>query len=291
MDPRILVVGCVSFDTIHLENDRKATATFHTTGGAGLYTALAAAYICASLQSQHLRMVKPGFSKSVCLLAPRPEQLPDSLTFIEDWLDWIGPVVPLEAMPTLEIVHHGESRATLLGASWGAESLLRPDNSAVPALDSYSCAHVAALSSAGHQLSWSRHLRNSCGLLSAGTYARAIAADAVGVRLLLENSDFFFMNSNEAALLFATAGINCAVGQYLFVTDGSRGATLYESDKSAHIDAVAARELDPTGAGDTFCGAVLAGLAVGLDPLDAAARGAALASEIISRPGSEFYRL
>lgn len=48
-----------------------------------------------------------------------------------------------------------------------------------------------------------------------------------------------------------------------------------------------AREVDPTGAGDTFCGATLAGLARGDSPLTAARRAVALASQMIGQIGPE----
>ena len=46
-----------------------------------------------------------------------------------------------------------------------------------------------------------------------------------------------------------------------------------------------AHEVDPTGAGDTFCGATLAGLARGLHPVTAAQQAAILAAHMIEQIG------
>jgi ribokinase len=43
--------------------------------------------------------------------------------------------------------------------------------------------------------------------------------------------------------------------------------------------------VDPTGAGDVFCGATLAALALGADPVAAAQRGVALASAAVEHLG------
>jgi ribokinase len=46
--------------------------------------------------------------------------------------------------------------------------------------------------------------------------------------------------------------------------------------------------VDPTGAGDTFCGATLAGLARGQDPITAARHAATLAARKIEHVGPAF---
>jgi ribokinase len=77
--------------------------------------------------------------------------------------------------------------------------------------------------------------------------------------------------------------------QLIFVTDGSRGATVYQVDKGEHIEPARADAIDPTGAGDTFCGATLAALTRGLDGAESAFLGAHLAALVIEHPGSQFY--
>lgn len=295
----LLVIGCASVDTIHIENVGHRE-TYHTVGGAGLYTALAAASVDAS--------------NSVTLLAPRPEKLPASLAFVEGKLLWPGPSMLIEShLPRLEIVHHGAGRATLLGADWGEEKLLRADNQDL--IDMIVTAqpdivHIAALSGAAHQVDIARalnRLRNDSAekssnelknlKISGGTYARAIGADKGSVLELLNLCDYFFMNSNEAGMLGFSGTVSAPgsvqtspTSRLVFVTDGASGASICGAAEGAiHIDAFPAVELDPTGAGDTFCGATLAGIDTGLSARVAASNAAKLAASIISYPGCNFY--
>ncbi len=269
--PRIFVVGCASLDTIHIEQSGERS-TFHILGGAGLYTALAARAAGAI----------------VTLYSPRTSKLPDRFQRVTEVIDWIGPLVEPEEMPALEIVHHGGGRATLANARWGAEQLLVPE--ALPeSLENYAAAHIAALSSAERQSAFVRSCRSKgVSRVSAGTYARLVYGDPQGVSSLLAQCDFFFMNVNEARGLFGTvAEPPFFPGKLVFVTDGERGARMFENGRSMHIDAVPSREVDPTGAGDTFCGATLAGILSGRSMAETTARAVSLAASCITMPGPE----
>ena len=237
----VLVIGSASLDVLHLPGQ-----TVSSIGGAGLYTALAA----------HCAGARAG------LLAPRPDPMPAAMQPAAERLTWIGPVIPPDQLPRLEIAHHGGGRATLVSASWGAVNLLAPD--ALPS-DLYDIAivHIAALPSAEHQRMFARACRaRGAKRLSAGTYARSVAGERDLVRELYGSVDLFFMNENEANLLFGNVEATVArQGQLVFVTLGERGALVIKRDHVKHIPGAPAVELDPTGAGDTFCGATLAGLA------------------------------
>ena len=278
----VLVVGCVSFDTLRLEREGRVDS-FETIGGAGLYTALSAAHQGAD----------------VILYAPRPEPMPDILEIVDAKMSWIGPHCSSDEMPKLEIVHHGGGRATLVSASWGAEEALTPG--CLPEVRDleFDIVHIAALSSVQKQndfLSYFVETAYSGGgrrnKISAGTYARAIGFDKTGVERLMRGCDLFFMNRNEANLLFGDAAdvpksFISAQGA-CFVTDGANGAKIYQANSSEKLFAVNADELDPTGAGDTFCGAVLARLAEGSGIIDAARAGVAVAARAIEQPGPKF---
>lgn len=56
-------------------------------------------------------------------------------------------------------------------------------------------------------------------------------------------------------------------------------------EQVTHVPGVAAVEIDPTGAGDTFCGAVLAGLARGELAVAAARQAVSLAAQVVSAVG------
>jgi ribokinase len=269
----ILVIGTASLDTLHIGGQ-----TYHTIGGAGLYTALAARYAGAQ----------------VTLLGPRPSHMPVALQPVGQRLTWIGPEVATEDLPHLEIAHHGEGRATLIGASWGAESQLTPD--ALPAdLSRYAFVHIAALSSAHKMLDFLHACRDrGAQRISAGTYYRIVQNEPATVRAIFEQADLFFMNENEATGLWGSLRVAGRVNTrtrddaLLFITFDKHGVIVIQGDRATPLPADLAAELDPTGAGDTFCGAALAGLARGEDPVTAAQNACALAAREIEHVGPAF---
>lgn len=268
----ICVIGTASLDVLHLANGQLA----RTAGGAGLYTALAA----------H----KTG--AAVSLFAPKPEPIPKPLQPAATRLRWRGPIILPDALPRLEIEHHGGGKATLLDASWGAEAQLAPQ--IMPnAVSESQIVHIAALSSAERQLEFLAELhrrRSAAGgrapLLSAGTYARLVYGDTERVRRLFNQTDLFFMNENEARGLFGSVGqAQTRPDALLFVTLDAEGALVIEGQQVTHVPGHSAAEIDPTGAGDTFCGATLAGLIQGQSPVAAAERAVKLAAQTVSAVG------
>ncbi len=61
-----------------------------------------------------------------------------------------------------------------------------------------------------------------------------------------------------------------------------------EGEQATPLPADMTTERDPTGAGDTFCGATLAGLARGDEPVQAAQNASALAARVIEHVGPAF---
>jgi ribokinase len=241
-------------------------------GGAALYTAAAAWRAGAS----------------VTLLAPRPEPVPDLLQPAVARFPWIGPIIEPAELPRLEIAHYGGGKAALLAAHWGAEALLTPAD--LPAdLSGFRFVHLAALRSAQRQLDFLHGCRQrGATCISAGTYGHVVASETATVGALFEATDLFFMNENEANGLFgAVDRARTAADKLLFVTLGERGALVIQGDQAHHVPAEPAAEVDPTGAGDTFCGATLAGLARGDSPLTAAQHAVALAAAMIGQVGPE----
>ena len=135
--------------------------------------------------------------------------------------------------------------------------------------------HVAALGTTERQIDFVRAARaRAAPRISAGTYGRAVYGENEAVQKLLALADLFFMNENEASGLFGTVdAVHAEPGKLIFVTLGARGALVIQGDHVMHVPGMAAAELDPTGAGDTFCGATLAGLARGEHPVMAARAG------------------
>lgn len=282
----VLVIGGASLDVYHLVNGQ----TVPSAGGAGLYTALAA----------HTAGARAG------MFAPRPDPMPEELRAADARLTWIGPAIPPDQLPHFEIAHYGGGRAALLNASWGGEMLIVPANFPADQIDA-SIVHIAALRTAERQLSFAKalHLQNeergkrnvpgaaqpfrpprSEFRISAGTYGKICAGEPDTVRELIRLCDFFFMNENEANLLFGGVDrVRAQPGQILFVTRGERGAVVLQGDRVTPIAGQPAAEIDPTGAGDTFCGAVLARLAHGEQPVIAAQPAVTLAAEMIGAVG------
>jgi len=273
MTPRILVIGCASLDTLHIGGQ-----TYHTIGGAGLYTALAAHYAGAQ----------------AVLLGPKPDPIPPVLQPVAQRLTWLGPEVPPEDLPRLEIAHHGQGKATLMGASWGAEAQLTVDNLPID-LSGFDVVHIAALSSAQKMLGFLRACRaRRAARISAGTYYRIVQNEPATVRAIFEQADLFFMNENEAIGLWGSLRVAGRIATrtrdnaLLFITFDRRGAIVIAGDQATPLPADPAVEVDPTGAGDTFCGATLAGLARGQDPITAARHAATLAARKIEHVGPAF---
>jgi sugar/nucleoside kinase (ribokinase family) len=149
--------------------------------------------------------------------------------------------------------------------------------------------HIAALSSASRQLDFLHALRSVCNsqqLISVGTYGRLVYENTNRVRQLFAQADVFFMNENEANGLFGSLSkARTRPGALLFVTLGEAGALAINGEQVTHVPGQPATELDPTGAGDTFCGATLAGLAQGQSPVAAARQAAVLAAQTVRAVG------
>lgn len=269
--PKIAIIGTVSLDTIHSEVDGERT-TFHTIGGSGLYTALAS---------------NAGGGR-VTLLAPMPDTMTERFSRVSQIITWKGPQCREADMPRLEIIHHGGGRATLLNADWGAESQLTPDKVEGP-LDEFDVVHIAALSSAVKQKEFYEQLRTlGARTISCGTYFRLVKSAPDIVRELVQNCDYFFMNLNEFQTLYDGRLQESSYKKALFVTESSGGCSIYSQGEAWKLPAEAVQELDPTGAGDTFCGATLTAMAAGMDATDAALEGMCLAALCVKSMGPQF---
>jgi len=265
--PRMLVIGGASLDVLHLK-DR----TVRCPGGAGLYTALAAR--------------RSGVA--VDMFSPRPEPCPDELAPAAARLAaWLGPAIPPARLPRFEISYR-QGRTEYLGVSLEAEQALSPDQ--LPGdLTAYDLVHVVSLKDAGLQLDFVQACRQrGARRLSAGTWPEEARAHPQRVRAVLEQVDYFFMNALEAGAVFGSPeSARTQAGGVLFVTRGAQGVSIVQGETVTHLPGLPANEFDPTGAGDSFCGAALAFLIQGAHPILAARRAAALAAESIGQVGPQ----
>jgi ribokinase len=244
---KILIIGGASLDT--LDGAKNLVA-----GGAGMYTAMAS----------HRN------GAAVTLFAPRPDPIPDALQQVAESLEWLGPSVALENFAHFEITY-SDSHAVYVQSHFGGEEALSPQD--LPAdLSAFDGVHLIPLGNLRQQHNFLLTCRErGARLISAGTALHLIdeqSEDAVNV---LRESDLFFMNEKEAERLFGSLdAVKSRPGQTIFVTKGPDGATVVRGDVKTNLTGETANVVDPTGAGDTFCGATLAGIAYGRHPVVAA---------------------
>ena len=261
----LLVIGGASADILHLKNQSVECA-----GGAGMYTAMAA-HRCGV---------------QVTMLGPRPEPCPDYLLPVAGALtEWLGPAVTPAQMPHFEISYRS-GKTEYIQASLDAEAMLTP--AILPAdLSRYDHIHLIPLGDALTQLSFLRACRRrGAKQISAGTAMIIIEKQEMTVRAIMEESDIFFMNGNESKALFGSLeAAGSELGKVLYITRGDKGVIVVQGDTTTIIPAAPAVEIDPTGAGDTFCGATLAYLLQNDHPIMAARRAMPLAAEMIAHIG------
>ncbi len=263
IDNPLLVIGGASLDVLHFRG-----RTVRSAGGAGLYTALAAHRAGAR----------------VTMLGPRPVPMPEELAEAAARLDWRGPAVAPERLPSFEIAHLGGGRTELRGAAWRAEAELSA--ATLPAGLPAATVYCIPLTDPGRQLELVRHFKARGRRTACGTYSGAVEQAPEVVRLALAEADVFFCNRSEAAGLFGSLeAARTAPGKLLFITMSSDGARVVQGGHATNVPAPRACELDPTGAGDAFCGTVLALLGHGEHPVLAARRGAEAAAEVVTEVG------
>lgn len=121
-----------------------------------------------------------------------------------------------------------------------------------------------------------------------------IPAMITGVTAFLPNEDelraLFHGRSNDLwEMATALTGYGC---EFVVIKRGERGQLLYDSSTKTRweIPAYPARLVNPTGAGDSFCGGFLAGYRKTFDPLQAVLYGNIVASLVVEGNGA-FYAL
>jgi len=263
---QLLVIGGASFDILHLE-DR----TVDSIGGVGMYTAMAAS--------------RCGID--VSMLSPRPDPCPESFQpVVERLAEWLGPPVAPEQLPQFEISYRG-GKTEYLNITLGAAATSYTPSILPTDLSKVEIVHVAQKSDVMMQMSLIEACRQrGAKQISAGTYPVDAIDHPQAVRDIIDQSDYFFMNECEAEAVFGSLeSAHTQPGKVLFVTLGSKGVCIIQGDTSTMIPAVSVTELDPTGAGDTFCGATLAYLLQNQHPIMAARRAVALSAEMIQYVG------
>ncbi|AEG44468.1 ribokinase [Isoptericola variabilis] len=113
--------------------------------------------------------------------------------------------------------------------------------------------------------------------------------------VLWSEIDVLVVNEHEAAQLAGSTADPDVLAATLLervpavvVTLGPRGSLVACRDAPiAHVPARPVEPVDTTGAGDTYCGVLAAGLARGMDLVEAAHQASDAAAEAVTRPGAQ----
>ena len=262
---KILVIGGASQDVLYLNGK-----AHQTVGGAGLYTALGAR--AAGAQAH--------------MLAPFPDPMPDLLRPFNELINWFGPLVHPKELPHFEIDYDAKGKANYKTIESRSESLITetvvPDD-----LSAYTYVHIVQMGDIDLQLRLLDKSRMSGARFLSVSGGHNLPKGGIDkFHKLVAKADFCFMNEYEAEhLLGKPQDYSCPAGTIIFVTRGRRGITLVQGQHICKVDIVATEATDPTGAGDSFCGAALANLCRLEHPILAAKNAASVAAVTVSHLG------
>ena len=266
MKHKLFIIGSPSLDKLTINDELHPSP-----GGAGLYTALGA--------------IRSGASAT--LFAPKPKTIPPELSFINDIIEWIGPPISKEQLPRFEIIQC-ENKTVYNHSFFGAEKELKCDD--LPQdLSMFDLVHIVPLGNAKQQLSFIKSCRiRGAKCISTGTALPIIESNPHDVIDVKNESDIFFINHIENDLLQKYENNSTfSSGKLIFITQGRNGAKIYQGNHESSVPSPKTSMIDPTGAGDTFCGSTLAKIAQGFHPVFAAQAGVRLASFMIGGIGPE----
>jgi len=278
-NPEVVVVGNLTIDDVVLAD---GTTLMATLGGNSVHAA-AAATACGA---------------RVALVARRGEDFPaDAFDRLADAgvdttyvVDVLGPTVRNWVIYEPDGRRHWVYRTPVARS---AEVAPLPGD-VVPAIRGAGVVHVAAmpLANAEAVVAEVRRVEPEA-VLTLDTHEGWACEPATRVLALAGAVDLFEPSLEELKELtgdhtptgglrsLERAGVRRAV-----VKAGSDGAYLLIAGDVVHVPALEVDVIDTTGAGDSFCGGVAAGLAAGLETVEAVALGVAAAGIAIGRSGS-----
>ena len=264
---KILVIGGASQDILHINGK-----DIKTTGGAGLYTALGAR----------------AAGGQVDMLAPFPSPMPLIMQPINELINWLGPTIDKDELPHFAIEYDSTGKATYTTVEPRAESLMTEAD--IPSdLSDYAYVHIVQMGNIDVQLRMLKKCRDSKAQQISVSGGHSLQDnEKQKISTLIEQADLCFMNEYEAARNFnATQEICAPPGTILFVTHGKDGISIIQGNDRQKISIQPIESRDPTGAGDSFCGAVLSYLCKSQHPILAAKKASKIAEITISHLGTQ----
>ena len=276
--PSLWVLGCFTIDDVVLPD---GTTSASQCGGNAVYGALGAA-IWRSGVGMAAR-VGPDFPEAHLRELERAgiglHLVPVAAPSIHNWVRYAS----------------GDVRRMGIWADSGshADQSIRADE-LPPAIARAEACHVAPMPFT-IQVELVRHLRSAgVALISLDPHDEHVAGNEEELTALLGEVDLFLPSRAEAQLLYghndpeAAARSFVAAGpQAVVIKLGAEGSLVCGPDRVCHhVPAAPARVIDPTGAGDAYCGGFLAAYAGRPDAVNAAYHGAVSASFAVERRGA-----
>ncbi len=264
---QLVVVGCPSIDDVHVGTHHRRGV-----GGAAFITALSAR--TAGLE--------------VGLVARLPREIPDEIAAVFGPGGLKRPNLPRPRgdLPRFVIGYDQEQRAEYGSFEPGVERGICAADVPTNWLDQAALVHVAALGeTAARQHGVIQGLREAgyTGLISAGTGLLLARREPEGCRNLAATCDLFFLNREEAGILFPQ-GVPRTLETTFVITDGARPVEVTGGPHQGTYVPPEVSAYEATGAGDAFCGGFLAGLIDGRSPPEV---GFEQAARALAAPGAE----
>lgn len=191
----------------------------------------------------------------------------------------VHPLVRTSAAPTgtamITVAHNGENAIVVnAGANATLTTLTEPERQAI------SAAAIVLL-----QLEIPLDTVNDAARTATGTVVLNAAPAQPLPRDLLDKVDLLVVNEHEADVLGGADELRTVVPA-LVVTLGASGAVIYTRETTTAVVGIRVDVVDTTGAGDTFCGALVAKLDEGAALHDAVRFATAAAAISVGRAGA-----
>jgi len=236
--PSVVFIGSPTRDLVI-----RGGTTQEVTGGAAFISALACRWA--------------GASTGVVARVPTVLPTTAEAVFGEGGLNRGGLTCADGALPGFTITYDTDDRATYSQMRMGLETdLCAADIPEGWMTAACSWIHIAGIgASPAQQWTMLNNLRARfpewCGTISVGTCRAMIEADREHTLQLLGAADVFFLNLEEFGLLCPEGAPSDTM---LVVTKGPDGVDIWRDGQAEHHPAQPAQVVDPTGAGDAFCG-------------------------------------
>lgn len=311
MTPEIVTVGGITLDWVI---DPTGNVNVKACGGNALYSAIGAHFWCESVAvvstvgaSYPENYLKPfsesGIDLQLVQTISEPHELVTGYRYnIEGDRD---NVIPSEELPDNVLDNIAQNCSLFGDGSWSSELRARVDPRVSQFPKEFSQVkgfHIGNMSFTS-QIEFSRHLHKYSALYTIDAFAPSCNMDE---RMQLLNlAPIFLPSEAQVSWFFAEPcpNLNASLRHFsnngpkvVAIKIGRQGSLVYDKrkDKQANIPAYPVNVVDPTGAGDAYCGGFLAGFIETGDAFEAALRATVSSSFVIegfdARYGLRFGR-